>query len=89
MARRMYRYVDYSPTAITLAIKENWPLLATITAAKPSRKADLILLMNNLRTRQRWGSGVIIQEGSLDVDTSSPSSHHHHHHQGRLINRDL
>ncbi|KAL5986947.1 hypothetical protein ACLOJK_015282, partial [Asimina triloba] len=42
MARQTYSYVDYSPTAITLAADGNWPTLlavATSLAPQPSHKA--------------------------------------------------
>ncbi|KAL6002653.1 hypothetical protein ACLOJK_022872 [Asimina triloba] len=35
MARRKYRHIDYSPTTITLAAKENWPpLVAAVIAPR-------------------------------------------------------
>ncbi|KAL5979018.1 hypothetical protein ACLOJK_018915, partial [Asimina triloba] len=37
MTPRTYHYIDYFPTTITLATKENWPTLSTaITAPRPS-----------------------------------------------------
>ncbi|KAL6002838.1 hypothetical protein ACLOJK_023060 [Asimina triloba] len=40
MAQRTYHYIDYSPTAITLAARENCPtLLVAATAPRPSRRA--------------------------------------------------
>ncbi|KAL5978107.1 hypothetical protein ACLOJK_029224 [Asimina triloba] len=44
MARRTYNYIDYSPTAITLAIEENWLKLAVvISSTSPSPHKVLIL----------------------------------------------
>ncbi|KAL6001103.1 hypothetical protein ACLOJK_006830 [Asimina triloba] len=43
MARRTYRYTNYSPMAIALVAKGNWPsLIATITATRPPRKTATI-----------------------------------------------
>ncbi|KAL6013686.1 hypothetical protein ACLOJK_004184 [Asimina triloba] len=43
MARRTYCYIDYSPTAIILVVKKNWPtLIAATTAPWSSHKGKAI-----------------------------------------------
>ncbi|KAL5985071.1 hypothetical protein ACLOJK_038908, partial [Asimina triloba] len=36
MAQQTYNYVDYCPTAITLAAEGNWPMLAAAASSTPS-----------------------------------------------------
>ncbi|KAL5978881.1 hypothetical protein ACLOJK_018776 [Asimina triloba] len=68
MARRMYSYVNYSPTAITLVTEGNWPTLLTATASPaplPSCKAASTVAASSAPLPSRKAALTVVVTASL------------------------
>ncbi|KAL5984830.1 hypothetical protein ACLOJK_038666 [Asimina triloba] len=77
MARRIYHYVDYSSTVVTLAAESNWPTLAAVasSALRPSHKATTSTPQSSHKTVSVAAASLALRPSHKAATLTPQSSH--------------